>query len=66
MPTYLVACRECGKEHEPTPATIRAGSWRVCPDCRTEALERGRCRAAVIAGPTSQHAAPVPADAFPG
>ena len=64
MPTYIVTCRECGKEHQPTPAAIRAGSWRVCPACRTQTLEQGRCRAAVIVGPPAPHVAPVPADAF--
>jgi hypothetical protein len=66
MTTSIVACKQCGREHLPTPAMTRAGSWRVCPDCRTENLEQARCRAAVIAGPTSLHAAPVPADAFVG
>lgn len=29
-----VTCRQCGRTFTPSPADIRAGSWRVCPPCR--------------------------------
>jgi len=29
-------CRMCGREHEPTPDAIRAGTWQRCPGCRLE------------------------------
>jgi hypothetical protein len=63
MPTYTVACKQCGKEHEPTPATLRAGLRHVCPDWGRSCPSLRRwdrddwCT-------TAPHAAPVPADTF--
>jgi hypothetical protein len=33
MPTYVVTCRTCGHEFEPTRHAIATGSWRDCPVC---------------------------------
>ena len=31
----MATCRTCGREFEPEPASIRAGTWRAgCPHCR--------------------------------
>ena len=44
MTTYIVPCKQCGKEHEPTPEAIRAGNWKVCPDCTPPPAEPSHCR----------------------
>jgi hypothetical protein len=44
MPTYIVRCKACGKEHEPSPEAIRAGTWKLCPDCTPKPTEPSRCR----------------------
>jgi hypothetical protein len=44
MPTYIVQCKQCGKEHAPPPAAIRAGSWRLCADCAPSPAQPSRCR----------------------
>lgn len=36
MPTLAVTCRRCGREYEPDPRDVRAGTWRLCPACRDE------------------------------
>lgn len=28
------ACTQCRQRFEPTSASIRAGTWQVCPACR--------------------------------
>jgi hypothetical protein len=44
MPTFITRCRQCGKEYEPSRASIRAGSWRTCLACCTELPEPSHCR----------------------
>jgi hypothetical protein len=29
-----VTCAGCGRPYEPSPAEVRAGTWRHCPACR--------------------------------
>ena len=44
MPPFTTRCRQCGTEHEPDTEAIKAGSWRLCPDCRPHPEDRSRCR----------------------
>ena len=35
MPTFMTTCRTCGREFEPDHTAIVAGTWRICPVCRS-------------------------------
>lgn len=32
--TLSTTCRQCGSEYEPDAASIKAGRWQICPQCR--------------------------------
>ncbi len=34
-------CPRCRQPFTPTPEAIRAGTWRVCPACTSDALKQG-------------------------
>jgi hypothetical protein len=44
MSTFVVACRQCGQEFTPSSASIKAGSWKVCPSCSPKPVGETHCR----------------------
>ena len=41
MMAVIATCRTCGREFEPEPSAIRAGTWRDgCPHCRPPGAPR--------------------------
>ena len=44
MTTFITTCRECGREYEPTPESIRAGTWQRCPACSPAPAELNHCQ----------------------
>jgi hypothetical protein len=44
MSNIVTTCRQCGKEHEPSAAAIRSGSWRVCDTWSPKPASQSHCR----------------------
>jgi predicted amidophosphoribosyltransferase len=46
MTSIIITCRRCGHEFAPDKQSIVQGPtvYRLCPGCRAEAPEPGRCR----------------------
>jgi hypothetical protein len=43
MATYIVHCKQCGREFEPDHRTIVAATWRLGPACRRQPAEEQHC-----------------------
>jgi hypothetical protein len=44
MSSYLVTCKTCGAEFEPSREAIKAGAWRLCPMCAPAPTKETSCR----------------------
>ncbi len=42
MSAIITVCLQCGMEFEPDHDAILAGTWRVCPACRTATAPESR------------------------